>query len=89
MQTMLDAAVPLWIMEMRETDMETVKTIAAEAGEVLGKDAEYLMHKKEGKTASAFNATAKGIAVLSFMPGGVKAFERHWESKFKPRRERL
>jgi len=37
--------------------------------------------KRKGATASAFNALAEGIAILSFAPGGVKVFGGHWETK--------
>jgi hypothetical protein len=36
--------------------------------------------KKAGETAKVANAVADAIAVLSFMPGGITIFDRHWEN---------
>lgn len=37
--------------------------------------------KKKGETAKAFNAVAKAIAIMSFLPGGITIFNQHWESR--------
>ena len=36
---------------------------------------------KVGETATAFNAMAKAIAALAFMPGGITVFNQHYEAK--------
>ena len=37
--------------------------------------------KRVGDSAKAFNALVEAIAILSFMPGGVKIFGTHWQSQ--------
>jgi hypothetical protein len=34
-----------------------------------------------GDTARAFNALAKAIAAMSYLPGGVRVFGEHWTSE--------
>jgi len=46
---------------------------------------EYLFHapktkKEKGRSAKAFNNLARGVAILSAIPGGVKLFGYNWES---------
>ncbi len=85
----LDAAVPLWIHQFRSlSDEEYATTLAELNASDFAARMEFLLHKKEGETAKAFNDLAKGIALLSFCPGGVTCFGRHWETKLEPERER-
>lgn len=37
--------------------------------------------KRQGETATAFNAMAKAVAALAFVPGGVTVFNTHYEAK--------
>ncbi len=80
---MLDAAVPLWVLKMRE-DSALLKKTLAESGEFsqdLAEHGDALLYRIPGKTADMFNKLARSIAALSFRPGGVKVFGRHWETK--------
>lgn len=46
------------------------------------RDAEgHPVRSRSAGTAAVFNALAAGLAAASFMPGGVKAFGAHFESK--------
>lgn len=84
----LAAAVPLWIMEYRslgEIDWELMLEDAREVVEIIsGPGSESLVmgcRTKKGKAATAFNALAKGLAIMSFCPGGVTFLGNHWETK--------
>ena len=83
--TALDCAVPLLIIEIKQrggpTDSDWHR--AQEIGQLLGEKGDLLMFpgKKKGESAKVFNELAYGIAMLSFCPGGIKVFGRHWESK--------
>lgn len=80
----LELAVPLWMMRYRErggpseADIQRVQgrdSITAHGDDIL------FASKKKGSTANYFNDLTEAIAVLAFMPGGVKVFGRHWEEK--------
>lgn len=82
-QTMLDAAVPLYIAELSsqggpsDADLETARAFGrtlAERGDVL------LYGGKPGDAGDLANSCAKSIAALAFCPGGVTVFGRHWEA---------
>lgn len=81
----LDCAVALRILEIQQrggpTDSDWDR--AREIGQLLGEKGDLLMFtgKKKGESAKVFNETAYGIAILSFCPGGVKLFGRHWVSR--------
>lgn len=80
-RTMLEVAVPLWQLEMcglpecelrrmAENDCDVICMADALMGRAAG--------EKPGRAATAFNAVARGIAILSLLPGGVKIFGTHW-----------
>lgn len=77
----LDAAVPVWIHQFRSLVEEERMEMIAEISPGFPERMEYLIHKKEGETAKAFNDLARAIALMSFLPGGVTCFGRHWETK--------
>lgn len=79
--TMLGVAVPLWQLQFRELTSEERSDIAQESLDTLMRAGEAILYRVEGKTAEAFNALARGIACLSFAPGGVDAFGQHFETK--------
>lgn len=92
--TTLLTAVPLWYVELGlpKTLPEFFKS-----GE-LGKIAETVAFKgdlilfsggKKGETAEAFNALAKGMAILSAVPGGCDSFGYHWENGSATKVEKL
>ncbi|MBI5529371.1 MAG: hypothetical protein HY897_23850 [Deltaproteobacteria bacterium] len=81
-------AVTLWIHDLQqrpwaevEKEMETIREFGKELAEH-GDDLLY-RSKKPGRTADLFNQTAKAVALLSFLPGGVILFGTHWESHHK------
>ena|SRR3990167_8501246 len=81
----LEVAVPLHVMQLQARggpSQEDVDSCAAIA-ELLGSKGDLLMFRgrKRGETADVFNALARGIAILSFCPGGVTLFGEHWESR--------
>lgn len=84
---MLVAAARLWIARLRELDDATFQATFrewtneawAEANGVFSEDVLILCRKK-GDTARAFNALAKMVAALSFVPGGVTVFNTHYEA---------
>lgn len=76
----LEVAVPLWISQLREVPWKLIDArrepcmlmIAEHGDDILFKS------KRQGDTAKAFNALAEAVAILSFIPGGVKVFGRIW-----------
>lgn len=84
---LLDAAVRLRIMALQEMcaadfafhwkDWTNEEQISA-AG--LWNEQILFGSKKQGATALAFNALAKAVAALAFMPGGVTVFNTHYEA---------
>ena len=79
--TCLDAAVPLWIEQFRKLPEEEWQRMLDEINKDFSAQMEYVIHRKEGETAQAFNDLARAIALLSFCPGGVTCFGRHWETR--------
>ena len=79
--TCLDAAVPLWIEQFRKLPEEEWQRMLDEINKDFSAKMEYVIHRKEGETAQAFNDLARAIALLSFCPGGVTCFDRHWETR--------
>ena len=80
----LSAAVPLWILELKEKGGPTREdwNWLKEAENILTNTGEAILYRtKKGDTARAFNAVAKAIAILSFVPGGIEIFGSHWESE--------
>ncbi len=77
----LDAAVPLWIRQFRSLPEDERIGMIGEISPGFAERMEYVLHKEEGKTAQAFNDLARAIALMSFLPGGVRCFGRHWETK--------
>jgi len=84
----LDAQIPLYIAELQKkggpdaTDFALVR----EAGQALAARADRLLHRcgKKGEATDLITALAFGVAVLSFLPGGVTVFGQHWESGSTP-----
>jgi hypothetical protein len=79
----LSAAVPLWVFEMSRVPLTTLIAQAPELSQVIAEkgDVAQFKSKKKGETAAAFNAIARALAVLSFMPGGVTFLGEHYENK--------
>ncbi len=55
-------------------------------GHVLGERGDRLLFlsKKQGETAKLFNRTARMIALLSYVPGGVETFGMRFDASSKP-----
>jgi hypothetical protein len=74
----LGAAVPLWVDQIVREDWpdDRKRREAAECATVVASKGDVIMFRssKRGETAAAFNALAKGVALLSFSPGGVVCF---------------
>lgn len=84
LRTACFAAVPLRILELKarggpsDDDIRSCRYIS----ELLGEKGHLLMFrgKKRGETAEVFNQLARGLAILSFVPGGVTFLGEHWIS---------
>ena len=80
----LELAVPLWIERYKERGGPSevdIRRVQPHRGVTEHGDDILFASKKKGDTANYFNDLAETIAVLSFTPGGIKAFGRHWEEK--------
>lgn len=79
----LGAAVPLYMADMRDWTWEQLEVCAHEAALVVASHGDDILYRgaRQGDTASAFNALARGLAVLAFMPGGVTFLGEHYEGK--------
>lgn len=58
---------------------------AQETSDILGERGDVLVagHGKPGEIADQFNRTARAIAVLAFVPGGIEIFGGHFEANPK------
>lgn len=83
LESSLDLAVPLWIGELQGVPFHVLQERARECSQVIAEKGDIILYRseKKGETARAFNRLAEGIACLSFSPGGVKCFGRHWIGK--------
>lgn len=81
LKLMLPAAVPLWIHQLKDLPWSEITKLAAESSQFIATHGDTLMYKTKGTTGQAFNHLAKGIAALSFVPGGVKIFGLHFEAR--------
>lgn len=93
LRTALEVAVPLWIEVVRRMDPDERAEVAAECSAIIacgekrdetrgrhGAGPALLAHGMPGKTRDVFNATAVGLAVMAFAPGGVNYLGSHWEA---------
>jgi hypothetical protein len=84
----LDAAVPLYVERFRRLPPDELERAFAdharlmELATLIGEHGDDLLFrsKKPGASADVFNRVAEGIALLSFCPGGIDLFGRHWEA---------
>jgi hypothetical protein len=78
----LSAAVPMAIDEMKKLSWEERQSLARECQGIMIRKGESILYAgAKGDTATAFAAWARGIAILSFCPGGVDVFGMHFETK--------
>lgn len=82
LQTALMTAVPFYAMDLATRPWAEIVEIARECAQVVASKGDVILFKseKKGETAKAFNALAKGIACLSFAPGGVRTLGLHFEN---------
>lgn len=82
LRTTLQVAVPLWVMQLRERPFSELAARAPELGHIVAEKGDIIQFKSKnkGETAAAFNALAEGIAILSFLPGGITFMEDHYEN---------
>jgi len=80
----LGAAVPLWVIELRKRPWSEIQAIVHECADVIASKGDVILYrsKKKGESAAAFNALAKGLAALSFAPGGVTFLGDHYENQY-------
>lgn len=85
--TSLQAAVPLWILELQEMRQrlggkafwDRIRERAEECAAAIAEHGDALMFRVKGKSAEAFNRLAEGVACMAWLPGGVTIFGTHWE----------
>lgn len=72
----LSAAVPLWIEKLKTRSWAELEERRQACVEIISSHGDNILFrsKKKGDTAEAFNALAEATAILSFVPGGIKAF---------------
>ncbi len=82
LRTTLAIAVPLWQNEYQRRPLAVVLAIAADKAQMIAEHGDIIMFRgqKRGQSADAFNALASGLAILSFMPGGVTFRGDHYEA---------
>ena len=82
LKTALEVSVPLFIEEFRNKPVDELQEMASKAAQVIAEKGDVLQFGgKKGGAADAFNELAKGLAVLSFSPGGVKFAGLHFQAK--------
>jgi len=78
----LEVAVPMWIDRLKQKPWSVIEVRAKDAGRMIAEHGDNILYKslKRGETAMAFNGLAEGVAILAFMPGGVKIFGGAWRA---------
>ena len=78
----LALAVPLWIERLKTKPWSELAAKAKEAADVVASKGDIIQFKskKKGETAAAFNGLAEGLAILAFVPGGVKFLDLHFQA---------
>lgn len=83
--THLDVQVQLYICLFLERDGPTDEDFAkaSDISLLIAERSDNILYrgKKKGETAELVSKLAWGIALMSFCPGGIKVFGRHWETK--------
>lgn len=79
----LSVAVLLCVEALKKTNWADIARRIPELSEMIASHGDDILYRsrKPGETDKAFNALAEVIAILSFAPGGVTAFETHWENR--------
>lgn len=76
----LSAAVPLHILELRDSTPQQRQHIARMASAVIASQGDILQFRghKRGETAKVFNHLARGLAAAAYQIGGVTFADHHW-----------
>ena len=76
----LQATVPIAILEMRSWTAEARQAAAAEWGQIIASHGDDILFRsaRQGDSAKAFTALARGLAALAYCPGGVRFLGIHW-----------
>lgn len=78
----LEAAIPVWQHKLKSQPWEYLIERATEAAGIIASQGDLLIERPtKGATAEVFNRLAEGVAILSFLPGGVTFFGVHYEAK--------
>jgi hypothetical protein len=79
----ISGAVFMWAHKLRSTPLDTLLKRAPELSQIVAEKGDVLQFGggKKNETAHAFNALAEGLAIMSFMPGGVTFLGEHYENK--------
>lgn len=76
---LLQAAVPIWIADMRSWPEEQRLEAAREAGQYIAEHGDDLMFRsKPGRSKDAFNQLARGLAAAAYQPGGITFAGMHF-----------
>ena len=76
---MLQAAVPLFITELRGTShWQRVSLAREDAAQIAAHGDALMFRSKKGETARSFNALARGLAIGAYQPGGITFAGQHW-----------
>lgn len=75
----LDASIPFHILESLGLSWDEKLSRARQCADIIAEHGDVILFRGKG-TADAFNKLARGIALLSFAPGGVKFLRRRWRS---------
>ena len=84
--SMIQFAILIWIKKMKNIPLEDVwkrlDEISGTLPSLLSTKGEAFIFGtgKKGEAAKMFNEVAEGVALMSFLPGGIHIFEHHWES---------
>lgn len=80
----LETAVPLHVAGLVRLPWEDlwarIKGRQSELASLLGEKGDVLQFKVKGETAKAFNALSEGVALMSFVEGGIRCFGLRFRS---------
>lgn len=70
----LETAVPLWAAELSRIPLRRLLAEGPALARVIAESGDALQFKghREGRAAEAFDALARALAILSFLPEGVR-----------------
>jgi hypothetical protein len=70
----LEVAVPLWAQQLSKIPLRQLLAEGPALARIIAESGDVLQFKggRQGATAEAFNGLARALAILSFLPHGVK-----------------